>query len=429
MSPWRRLLVSVFAISLALMFVPATGSWGDQSVDLNALLSDPGLSEAGAQDLVAANPGVPFTLSSYDQCPTYDTNKPATFRNVQYKTYADGATSKTLYLDEYYPPTIGDEAIQYTLMILVHGGGYWRSCKDLLQPVAWEASGHVPNDVNLSHYYIVLNIETRLACNPDDPNLEDSPILRMCGWPFTRAEDQSGLIGGTIHDVQDAVEWVTDHWQYLEGRPVSSWNHRIVLLGGSSGGTMVFSSVAPAPEVGGSVADQVDAVAAWSPSLRLDLTEDGNWPCDEGESVSPNDCIRGESWYYLNCQSSPTHEYPDPVCDVDSSGYLHGVYTQASPLTFFTSSSLPHAFFANAGGPYEGGASDHPELVSLQSAVDFEGQLTRNGWHQGTEFDFCIVDNPAVPDPPHGRSLRRESCDYPVPVTETVWQRTADFLE
>ena len=111
---------------------------------------------------------------------------------------------------------------------------------------------------------------------------------------------------------------------------------------------------------------------------------------------------------YLAC--SPT-VYPDlPACT--------SKYIDASPRTWYTNPSLPHTFFANGGGP---DPSHPPELISLQSALDFDTTLKAMGWINGNQYVECIVDNTH-----HGRGLRFDTCDDHV--SGTVWWRTASFL-
>ena len=76
----KRLLVLLASISfLGALLLPGAAR---AEVDLNGLLSDPGISEAGAQDLVAANPGVPYAPESYDGCHPNDQDMPPNFADV-----------------------------------------------------------------------------------------------------------------------------------------------------------------------------------------------------------------------------------------------------------------------------------------------------------------------------------------------------------
>jgi len=393
-------LVCSLLLLVGLSTVRASADDSEQS-ELAALLQDEGLSENGAQALVNALGGTQsITTSDYDACPDANPNKPATYPNIAYKGFkrTPSSASIPIYLDEYDPSGSGP----FSVMILVHGGGFWRGCKYELQDVAWEGAGRDPGTV-LYKNFVVLNIDYRLACDPFDPNLQSSPILPMCGWPYTRIDLGTGTIGAATHDVQDAVRWVSTEWSTLPGRP--AWDGRVVLLGGSAGGTFAYSAVAPSPNVGGAVT--VNDLAAWSGALRFDLMSNGHYPCEAGQSNDPTNCSQNENTY-LGCNPLV---YPDPVC------VSAGRYTDASPNAWYTNTSLPHAFFGNGGGGTEG-----PELIALQSALDFEFTLqTQLLWQNHVQYLKCIVDKPV-----HGRALRNNVCDDGV--TGTVWYRTSKWL-
>jgi acetyl esterase/lipase len=343
-----------------------------------------------------------YAQSDYDACPPADPSEAPTYRDIQCKKFTSpiDAKEKWIKLDEYDPP-VGTPG-SFTVMVMVHGGGFWRGCKNVLQDVAWEGSGHTTT--SLYKPFVVLNIDFRLACDPNDPNLVGSPILYLCGWPYPQTDPGTGKWGATIQDVQSAVTWVSTTWQY---RPHPLWDGRIVLLGGSSGGSFAYSAVAPSPNVGGAVS--VNAIAGWSGALRFDDMSNLYYPCDSSQSDGPGECQSAHQ-RYLGCSNA---SYPNPEC------VYADRYADASPNTWYTSSSLPHAFFANGGGP---DGSD-PELVALQSALDFESTLTSPevGWSNHHEYLKCIVDVPV-----HGRALRTQSCDDGI--TGTVWYRTSAFL-
>jgi len=78
----------------------------------------------------------------------------------------------------------------------------------------------------------------------------------------------------------------------------------------------------------------------------------------------------------------------------------------------------PHAVFANGGGP----DGSHPELVALQSALDFESKLQQQlHWFNHSQYVKSIVNNQD-----HGRALRSDMCNDDS--TGTVWYETSEFL-
>jgi acetyl esterase/lipase len=399
----QRILTVLLGAMLSLWFLPLQARAGDSGSSLSTQLQSESLSEDGAEALVASMSGSQsYSQSDYDACPPADQSERPTFPDITYKTFIPGgsSTEQPIKLDEYDPPT--SITGPFTVMVLAHGGGFWRGCKTTLQDVAWEGSGQDAATV-LYKYFIVLAIDFRLACDPSDPNLVGSPIQYLCGWAYPKVDPVTQRWGATIQDVQSAVTWVTSTWSHLSGRP--AWDHRVVLLGGSSGGTFAYSAVAPSTNVGGAVT--VNAVAGWSGALRLDLMTNGYYPCDPSQSNGPGECQTAHQ-RYLGCSNAT---YPNPEC------VYAGRYSDASPNTWYTNTNLPHAFFANGGGGTGGN-----ELVALQSALDFEGTLTGTlGWHLYTEYVKCIVDQPI-----HGRALRTQSCDDGR--TGTVWYRTSSFL-
>lgn len=421
MRTWLRFLGIVVTVVLVMALAPTAPA---QAVDVDAMLADEALSEPGANDIVASF-GEPSTTSAFEDCP--ERTQAPSHPDITYKVFEQPLVPPTPILLDEYDPLAPWGPQEFPILILVHGGGWWRGCRWALQQVAMEYAGWVPNPAFHPQKFIVLNIDYRLACDPSNPNLQDSPILPMCGWNYVRQDAIPGLPaarGAATHDVQDAVRWVTDTWVNLPDRP--PWDGRTFLLGTSAGGTLAYFALAPSSTVGGSVASQVHAVASWSGHHEFDLMEGFDpvedtfhWPCEEGQSNAYLDCQKSLN-LYLGCS---VNVYPDPACIGPSEEYTDG-----SVITWFTNNAvLPPAFFANAGGPYAGDGrdTDHQEVVALQSVIDFGNTLLLNQWVEDQDFRDCIADFPAV----HGRGLRRFFCNDDQDLSHDIRWNTADWFD
>jgi hypothetical protein len=113
---------------------------------------------------------------------------------------------------------------------------------------------------------------------------------------------------------------------------------------------------------------------------------------------------------YLGCSLV----YPDPACVGPTEEY-----TDATTITWYTDeNTLPPSLFAN------GGLAGEPEIVALQSVIDFQFSLSISHlWEEDEDFMDCLV-NPPV----HGRGLREFLCRDDGPL-DTVWWRTALWLD
>jgi acetyl esterase/lipase len=410
-----------------------------QDADVNELLSDPTIDQASA-DAIADTDPTAVDPETFADCPAPLEEYPMApgGHNVQYES------TKDLHLDVYVPPGLPTPTIvHYAAMIMVHGGGWDRGCKTNIQKEASIASGsNEDGDYGLPEQFLVFNINYRLSCTASDPYLslateengEVDSNDNLCGWDF-QDTDTTGHDGedhgAAVHDVEDAIEWVkgnVNDW-CPPNTPAECWNGNVELFGNSAGGNLAYEAAGRMYEYSSSNPYQVQAIGAWSGAPRMDLLEDGHWPCAPAETSKANNC-RGAQTKYTGCLAN----YPP-----QSQGCID-IYGDASPYSHFLDPGLPKAFFAN-GTPY-GKAPPAPlsrnrEVSSMNAvATDFRGNLNNNQWAEnGTSdtgsFMFCSVYWGADPVDLHARNYAYDDdydfhCDGE---TDSVYVTMITYLE
>lgn len=328
-------------------------------------------------------------------------------KSYTYKSFGDPEIP--LYAYEFDPADTGVQT-SYPALVLVHGGGWKSGVPGGLSQLADELrDGKQYTDagitVDLTQKFIVIDIEYRLACNPADPNLAGTQILRLCGWKFDWPTDGTPKGGAAINDVEDAISWVRTKYQASDGwKPLSpnvTWNNKIAAIGTSAGGHLVAMAAAL-----GTGNARPDAVATWSAPVRIEKTSNDHYGCDIGYSKKPSLCWKTTN-RYLQCAVAAE---ADTNCESTTYTYAH-----ASPYEQYDIDPVggvgPPIFFANGGG----GTSD-PELIGVQEAKDFDVRLGVAVTH-----DMCLVDANE-----HASQYLEDSCD--AGTAGTVLWRTVDFL-
>jgi acetyl esterase/lipase len=332
------------------------------------------------------------TLSP-DLCAGNPTSSTATATYKHFKTSPTGSSIPIL-LDQ-YDPVVAQETFEPAI-VMVHGGGWTRGCRRLLDKEAVELA---------KAGYIVFSIDYRLACSGYEPNFS-SEVTALCGWYFQRQSVETGLPAVAAQDVQEAIAWVrlnvTDYWGW--------WNGKVAAVGESAGGNILLEAVATTSDS----TKKPDVVATWSGKIEMGrfiqrpndgITSDDT--CDHSHKSGPNfegvtRCWTGEDFYLNSVDYSQTPPNPPtPVCGIprdpvnskpcaDAQPWI-----DAAPYTQWNAgshSTLPPAFFSNAGGP-DPNIYANAETVPLQEAIEFRNLLVLKGFLQGVDMDFCVVDS------------------------------------
>ena len=372
------------------------------------------MDQTTAEEIAATNPSAvdPYALAL---CPPLDDDAdtglypildPATDTDIQFEYDTLGADSPTL--DVYRPLWEGGtELPTYPAMILVHGGGFSRGCNNHIQREAAVAAGvsrdpdpKVPN--HLSQKFLVFNINYRMACPDSDT---DIPNEIFCGGYFSTADsspyDAVDYSPG-VHDVEVAVSWVQAHaGEYCPWKPgweYPCWNGKIELVGNSSGGNLAFEAAARLSPKTETNTLQVDAVGSWSGALRLNVLSTGTWPCNHLETSKYKRCQSAEI-HYIHCAGAGSTYPPPTACrpyykDASPDDPVSDANTYGIP---YLDPGLPRAYFANGTPDPNSTPTGKKEIISLQSALDFEDDLGTNGWFENGSgdigaFRFCQVD-------------------------------------
>jgi hypothetical protein len=301
------------------------------------------LPEAIGQYLVdeGANPDA---SPSYDGCKGIDypvgedpDNTVSSYK--QYLSKVDNSTTENLALDEYWPASGS-----HPMIILVHGGGFWRGCRVVLAAQAYQLK---------QQGYVVLLIDYRIACDPTDHVLigMGSTILKRCGWYYKTEDTATGfgenLPGAAFHDVLDAIKYGRDNINTDCG---GCWDGTNVYMGGGSGGgTQAFMAAVKGFEDGGA-GYQVDAAFGWSATLEM-----GDPTCGDSSNDSIT-CWTQENHYVCQDVLFPVlHAVlgeEDPACTYDTTWGNQNDYLEAAPFHAYTTSGgdlLPAIWFSNGG--------------------------------------------------------------------------------
>jgi acetyl esterase/lipase len=266
------------------------------------------------------------------------------------------------------------------MIVLVHGGGFWRGCRVVLSPEAYQFK---------QAGFVVLLIDYRLACEPTDHVLigMGSTILQRCGWYYRTSDSATGFgtsqPGAAFHDVLDAIKYGRQHINSHCG--FTCWDGTVFVGGGSGGGTQALMAGVKGFD-DGREAYQVDGAFGWSATLEM-----GTPTCDAEYSKESLTCWVQENHYVCQDVLFPVlHavlEEEDPNWTSDSTWYQDD-YLAAVPYTAYTTPGnelLPPIFFANGGFCFPPGSCN--ENIGYEGSVD----LAQNSV---ASTDQCRVDQP-----------------------------------